>query len=239
MNMAGFIFARGGSKGCPRKNVRPLGGVPLIGRAVRAALACPRLSRVIVSTDDDEIMTVAKQFGAEAPFRRPAQLATDDAPEWLAWRHAVEHYNAHSTTGPLDVFVSVPATAPLRSPDDIDRCLDLFLNDPGRPDVVLTVTTPTSNPYFSMLRTGDDGFANLAAVPPGGPVARRQEAPEVFTVTPVAYVVRPGHILQGTRMLNDRVKTVFVSPERAVDVDTELDFAFADFLCHRQVRAAA
>jgi len=239
MNLAGFIFARGGSKGCPRKNVRPLGGIPLIGRAVNAALACDRLTSVIVSTDDEETAAVAKRFGAEVPFLRPAHLATDNAPEWLAWRHAVEHYNAHSPHGSLDVFVSVPATAPLRISADIDRCLDLFLGDPASPDVVLTVTTPTANPYFSMLRTGEDGFAHLAAVPPGGSVSRRQDAPAIYAITPVAYVVRPSHILTGDRMLNGRVKTVFVPPERAIDIDTELDFAFAEFLCGRQPRVAA
>lgn len=243
MNAVAFVFARGGSKGCPGKNVRPLGGVPLIGRAIRTAQATGRFREVIVSTDDAEIARVARSFGALTPFVRPADLAGDTSPEWLAWRHAVQFYNDHSTVGPMDLFVSVPAVAPLREPQDITGCLDLFAQHRHETDVVLTVTTPSSNPYFSMLRTDAEGLAHLAAVPPGGSVARRQDAPPVWAITPVTYVVRPDHILHGERMLAGRTRTVFVPPERAVDIDTELDFAFAEFLMARTsgttLRAAA
>ena len=82
--VVGCIFARGGSKSVPRKNIRPLAGKPLIGYAIQTALASQYIDRVIVSTDDDEIATVAKACGAEVPFMRPAELARDDSPEWLA-----------------------------------------------------------------------------------------------------------------------------------------------------------
>lgn len=86
----GAIFARGGSKGVPRKNVRMLAGKPLIAYAIEAARQCPLIDRVIVSTDDAEIADTASAYGADVPFMRPAQLATDTAAEWLAWQHAIQ-----------------------------------------------------------------------------------------------------------------------------------------------------
>src|SRR5687767_5970077 len=88
-HIVGFIFARGGSKGIPRKNIRLLGGKPLIAYSIEAARASRFIERVIVSTDDPEIAKVAQQYGAEIPFIRPAELAQDNSPEWLAWQHAV------------------------------------------------------------------------------------------------------------------------------------------------------
>ena len=89
-SVVAFVFARGGSKGLPGKNLRPLAGKPLIAHAIEHALAVPRIERVIVSTDSTDIAQVARDFGAEVPFMRPAELATDDSPEWLSWRHAVD-----------------------------------------------------------------------------------------------------------------------------------------------------
>src|SRR4051812_30459342 len=113
-----FVFARGGSKGLPRKNLQPLAGRPLVAHAIAHGLACPLIERVVVSTDDDDIARVAEAAGALVPFRRPAELASDTAPEWLAWRHAVVTYEELFGTGSIDTFVCLPATAPLRRGED-------------------------------------------------------------------------------------------------------------------------
>jgi len=239
MNICGFIFARGGSRGCPGKNIRPLGGKPLIGWAIERALASKYLERVIVSTDSPEIATAPRRYGADVPFLRPAELAGDQSPEWLAWRHAVEFYNRTSLLGPLDLFVSIPPVAPLRQTIDIDRCIEKALQEGDRPDVVFTVTDPESNPYFSMVCLDEHGNARLAATPPGGPVARRQDAPPVFTITPVCYAVKPTLILNGSSMFAGRIQTVHVPRERAIDIDTELDFEHAQFMFSRVQAIAA
>jgi bifunctional N-acetylglucosamine-1-phosphate-uridyltransferase/glucosamine-1-phosphate-acetyltransferase GlmU-like protein len=135
MEVVGFIFARGGSKGLPGKNIRPLCGKPLIAWSIEHALSVKRIARVLVSTDADEIAAVALQNGAEVPFMRPAELAGDNSPEWLAWRHALNYLR--ETTGELpDVMVSVPTTAPLRFPQDIENCLDEY--EKGDADIVIT-----------------------------------------------------------------------------------------------------
>ena len=214
----GFIFARGGSKGLPGKNIAPLGGKPLIAHAIEAARKSRTVERVVVSTDDAEIARVAAEWGADVPFMRPAELARDDTPEWLAWRHAL------SQVEPLDVFVCIPATSPLRAAADIDACVDKYLE--GGFDVVLTVTEAVRNPYFNMV-TLDDGGAARLVIPPKGPVVRRQDAPRVFDVTTVCYAARPEFIRTADGIFEGRVGAVEIPRERAADIDTPLDLEIA------------
>jgi N-acylneuraminate cytidylyltransferase len=226
MDIVAFIFARGGSKGLPGKNIRPLRGKPLIAWSIDHALAVPRISRVIVSTDSEEIAAVARAHGAEVPFMRPAELARDDSPEWLAWRHALRHLQATHHALP-QAMVSLPATAPLRVADDIDRCLDLYAR--GDSDVVITVTEAHRSPYFNMVSERADGTVGLV-IPPPAAVTRRQDAPVVFDMATVAYVARPAFVLEQSGLFEGRVRAVTIPPERAIDIDTLYDFRLAEFL---------
>ena len=183
MNIVAFIFARGGSKGLPGKNIRLLGGKPLIAWAIELALAVNRIDRVIVSTDSEEIAEISRQYGAEVPFIRPAKLARDESAEWLAWRHGLEYLK--ETTGALpEVMVSVPATAPLRLAIDIDNCLDEY--EKGAVDVVITVTDAHRSPYFNMVKTNSDGTYGLVNAQ-SLVIERRQDTPVVYDMTTVCY----------------------------------------------------
>lgn len=226
MTIVAFIFARGGSKGLPGKNIRPFAGKPLIAWAIAQAQAVSRISRVLVSTDSEEIAAVALAHGAEVPFIRPAELARDDSPEWLAWRHGLQYLQ--ETTGALpEAMVSVPTTAPLRLPIDIDHCLDEFAR--GEADVVITVTEAHRNPYFNMVKPNPDGSVGLV-IPPARGVTRRQEAPPVYDMATVAYVARPEFVLNHLGTFAGRVRAVQVPVERAIDIDTAFDFDLAEFL---------
>jgi len=125
MNCVAFVFARGGSKGLPGKNLRLLAGRPLLAWSIGHAREVGRIRRVIVSTDSEEIAAVARAHGAEVPFMRPAVLAGDRSPEWHAWRHALEFLREDEGELP-EAMVSVPTTAPLRHSSDIERCLDEY-----------------------------------------------------------------------------------------------------------------
>ncbi len=219
------IFARGGSKGLPGKNLRPLAGVPLIGHAIQAALATPQVARCVVSTDDAEIAAVSRALGAETPFIRPAELATDTAREWLAWRHAITTLRDQGT--PVGTFMSIPPTAPLRTPDDLAACLAAY--NVGDADVVITVTDAHRNPYFNMATVDDAGRATLV-IPPVEPIANRQAAPSVYDMTTVAYVADPDFVLEADSLFAGRVRAVVVPPERAIDIDTDLDFRIAELM---------
>ncbi len=226
MRAIAFIFARGGSKGLPGKNIRPLGGKPLIAWSIEHARAVPRIGRVIVSTDSEEIAAVAREFGAETPFIRTPELAQDNTPEWLAWRHALNFVRQQEGSLP-DAMVSVPATAPLRLPCDIENCLDVF--EEGQADIVVTVTDAHRSPYFNMVKVLADGTVGLV-IPPASSVARRQDAPVVFDMTTVAYIARPEFVLQRTGVFSGTVRHVHVPVERSIDIDTLLDFRIAECL---------
>ncbi|AMK11488.1 cytidylyltransferase domain-containing protein [Pseudodesulfovibrio indicus] len=224
MKRYGFIFARGGSKGVPGKNIRPLAGLPLIGHAIKAGRDSGMLDRIIVSTDDPKIAEVAEELGAEVPFLRPAELARDDTPEWLAWRHAVDMVDQ------FDLFVSLPCTAPLRIGQDVRNCIELF--ERGGCDMVVTARPAERHPSFNMVTLAEDGYAAIA-MPPGATITRRQDAPPVFDLTTVCYVTTPDFIRRRESVFQGRVKAVIVPPERALDIDTEQDFAFAQFMMER------
>ncbi|HUX91572.1 MAG TPA: acylneuraminate cytidylyltransferase family protein [Gallionellaceae bacterium] len=226
MKAIAFIFARGGSKGLPGKNIRPLGGKPLIAWSIEHALAVKRIGRVIVSTDSEEIAAVAREYGAEVPFIRPAELARDDSSEWLAWRHALNYLQEKDGALP-SVMVSVPATAPLRLPLDIENCLDEY--EKGDVDMVITVSDAHRSPYFNMVKTNVDGTVGLV-IPPQSAIVRRQDAPIVYDMATVAYVARPEFVLTHNAVFEGRVRAVNVPTERAIDIDTLLDFQIAECL---------
>lgn len=228
-----FIFARGGSKGVPRKNIRPLAGRPMIAYAIETALQSKLIDRVVVSTDDAEIADVAKSWGAEVPFMRPAILASDDAPEWLSWQHAIRALQEEDSAFRLGLFVSVPVTSPLRAVEDLDAVIRAF--DPATTDAVISIRAAQRNPYFNMVRIDPDGYARIVIAPEAGPT-RRQSAPVVFDMTTVAYVAAPEYVLTSPSFFQGRIRAVEIPVERAMDIDSELDMEIAEFLMQRQHR---
>ena len=226
MKAIAFIFARGGSKGLPGKNIRHLGGKPLIAWSIELALAVNRIERVIVSTDSEEIAAVAREYSAEVPFIRPAELARDNSPEWMAWRHALNYFR--ESTGALpEVMVSIPATAPLRHALDIENCLDEY--EKGDAEMVITVTEAHRSPYFNMVKANLDGTVGLVN-PSQSTIARRQDAPVVYDMATVCYVANPEFVMTHNATFEGRVKAVQVPVERAIDIDTLLDFQIAECL---------
>jgi len=226
MKTVAFIFARGGSKGLPGKNIRPIGGKPMIAWAIEQALAVERIERVIVSTDSYEIATISKQYGAEVPFIRPEQLATDSSPELLSWRHALQYLKEDTGSLP-EIMVSLPATAPLRSIIDINNCLDEYEKDLS--DIVITVTDSHRSPYFNMVSQNSDGTYGLVC-PPTSVINRRQDAPVVYDMATVCYVVNSEYIMSHDSIFDGQVRAVHVPIHRAIDVDTLLDFQVAEVL---------
>lgn len=223
-----FIFARRGSKGVPGKNIKLLGGKPLIAHSIELALKCPSIAKVIVSTDSPEIAEVAKKYGAEVPFLRPAHLAEDNSSEWLAWRHAVTEVQKAET---FNYFISLPATSPFRSVEDVDNALSLLKED--KVDFVISASPSERNPWFNMIKLGETGFVELVNIP-ATPIVRRQDAPKVWDVTTVVYATTPEYILTHSKIFEGNVKFVEVPKERALDIDTPYDFMLAEFLYSNQ-----
>lgn len=226
------VFARSGSKGLPGKNLQALGGKPLVAWAIEHAASVSRIGRIVVSTDSEDIAAVAREHGAETPFMRPPELAQDDTPEWLAWRHALSYLKESEGSLPR-CMVSLPPTAPLRIAADIDLCLDA--HESSGADAVVTVTEPHRNPYFNMVKQNEDG--GIEVVIPSG-VSRRQDCPAVYDMATVAYVVNTGFVLSRDGLFDGRVHAVQVPRERAIDIDTALDLQLAECLLSRRGAAA-
>jgi N-acylneuraminate cytidylyltransferase len=185
------------------------------------------IDRVAVSTDDEEIAAIARRYGAEVPFLRPAELASDTASEFLAWKHALSSFA--EVGSPVGVFVSIPTTSPLRDVEDVDRCIRAL---DARTDLVLTVTPARRHPMFNMVTIDGDGLIHLAMTS-SKPIQRRQDVFPIYDVCTVAYAARPEFVLASDGLLSGRTRAVEVPLERSLDIDTELEFQFAEFLAGR------
>jgi len=217
-----FVFARGGSKGLPKKNILPIGGLPMLAHGIKMARQLKQVDHVYISTDCEQIAEIGRLYGAEV-IQRPSYLASDSAPEWQAWQHAVSYVT--KKIGPFDRFLSLPATAPLRSSDDVLRCLNALQDGV---DMVITMSPSTRSPWFNMVVADDS--QKISLISGDGSLIRRQDAQKCFDMTTVAYVARPDFIINSSSLWDGTVVGVEVPRKRAIDIDDEFDYAVARFL---------
>lgn len=218
------IPARGGSKGLPGKNIMMLAGKPLIAHTIGHALASRYIDRTIVSTDDGEIARAAVANGAEVPFRRPSELASDYSGTMEVLAHAVEEMETgHGYS--FEILVLLHATAPLRRPGDIDNCIDLLAEKGARN--VFSVTRAQRNPYFNMVETKPDGKVGLVR---SGSFTTRQDAPPVYEMNSSIYVWW-NERFKKERSIFSGGSVIYEMPrERSIDIDDCLDFRMAEML---------
>lgn len=225
--MFGVIPARGGSKGLPRKNLKKLGGLSLMGHAIASARESSRLDRVIVSTEDPEIAEEARRRGAEVPFVRPAPLASDEAGMAPVLRHAVEWLATSAGTRP-ELIVTLQPTSPFRTGADIDRTVQKVL-DTGA-DSAQTVIEACYHPFFMKTLDGD---RTVPLFPDGYTYVRRQDAPPVFQPSSMVYVTRYAVLMNQGRILGHDNRAVITPFEASVNIDTEWDFLLAELILAR------
>lgn len=219
-----FIFARGGSKGVPHKNIFPVAEKPLIAHSIESALSSNTVGHVVVSTDDDQIAKTAKAYGADV-LKRPAELSSDTAAETLAWRHAIESFPEHF--GPSgQPFISLPATSPLRAPEDIDNAVQRYTKDDC--DMVFGITPSHRNPYLNMVTVDANGHIHIAI--PGSDAVRRQDVPDMYDITTCVYVGNPAYILRCKKLMEGRIGYVIIPAERALDIDNYYDMHLAELM---------
>jgi CMP-N,N'-diacetyllegionaminic acid synthase len=235
MRVLGLVPARGGSKGVPRKNVRPLGGRPLLHWTAEAALAATRLSRVVLTTDDPEIAEVGGAGGLEVPFLRPAELARDETPTLPVVQHALRMLEAAGDR--FDAVCLLQPTSPFRTPQDIDACVALLAA--GDADAVVTVLRVPAehNPHWVYFR-GGDGALRLATGE-AEPIPRRQALPPAFHRDGSVYVTRRDVVLDGHSLYGGRVLGYETDAARSVNVDDLDDWARAEAMLAAFRRPAA
>lgn len=217
-----FIFARGGSKGVKDKNIRVIGGKPLIAHTILSAFKSKYIDNVIVSTDSSKIANVAKEYGAKV-LARPDHLAADDTPEILAWRHAIDK-NKEVLRG--QNFISLPATSPLRAPEDIDNAIETFYAK--KCDILFGITDAHRNPYLNMVYIAENDLLKIAIE--GSTAVRRQDVPKMYDITTCIYVASLGHVQNCARLIDGNVGYVKIPEHRSIDIDTEYDLHCADLM---------
>ena len=221
------ICCRGGSKGVPGKNIRELKGKPLIAYTIEAAKGSKLIDDIIVSTDDENIAETARNWGASVPFMRPAHLASDTSSKWPVFIHAVEEYE-RLTGRNVDYLVDLDVTVPLKTSQDIDTAIQTALDNINA-DVVITGYEPERNPYFNMMEIKEDGYAEIVKKTER-PIVRRQDAPTVCSLTPAAYVLKKSALYNFSHWSEAKCKIQMIPRERAIDIDTEIDFMMVEFL---------
>lgn len=233
MNILLTIAARGGSKGVKNKNIRNLRGKPLIAHSIEQAKRWGKAKAVVVSTDSDEIAGVARQYGADVPFARPAELATDTANKIEVLRHALVESEKHYGMK-FDAVLDLDATAPIRTIEDIDNIVRLF--EERKPDCAFSVVKSRKNPYFNMVETEPDGTVSVCKKVTAHP-DRRQDAPSVYSMNTSLYVYKRDFLVdEGNKLPYDKKTIVYEMPEiSAVDIDSELDLKYIEFLVNEGV----
>ena len=220
----GVIPARGGSKGLPGKNLKRLGRYSLVGQAIASTRESTRLSRVVVSTDDPAIAEEARRLGAEVPFVRPADLASDEAGMVPVLQHAVRWLEERAGIRP-DLVVTLQPTSPFRTGADIDRTIEKVIETGA--DSAQTITEASYHPFFMKTLAGD---RTVPLFPDGHKFVRRQDAPAVYQPSGAVYVTRRDLLMEQGRVLGDDNRGIVSDFASSVNIDTEFDFMMAELL---------
>ena len=227
--MLAIIPARGGSKGLPGKNIRLLAGKPLIAHSIAAALASRSITRVICSTDSEEIAEVALQAGAEVPFLRPSELAADDSLAIDNYIYTVDRLSEEGAA-PIEEYCVLLPTAPLRNAADIDGAVAIF-RDKAADSVISYYPAPHPVQWYRYI---DDNGVLQSFFDDGGRLANRQSEKAAYLPNGAIYLFRHS-ILKSTRLYyTDRTYPYLMPADRSVDIDTLADFEYAEFLLGKQ-----
>ncbi len=227
------ILARGGSKGVPGKNIRPLLGKPLIAYTIEQAWESGLFQAVAVSSDSDDILATARDHGVDHIIRRPAEMADDTAGKYPGIRHCVLEVE-EATGARFDCIVDLDPTSPLRSVDDILGAVALWQENGGQ-GTVITGAPARRSPYFNLVERDAGGFVRLVK-PPEGTIQRRQDAPECWDMNASIYVYNRDRFVADPGLF-DELTDIFVMPEeRSVDIDSPLDFKLVELLMAERMK---
>lgn len=228
-NVLALIPARGGSKGLPDKNILPLAGHPLIAYSIQAALDSPGITRVIVSTDSPEIAEVARRYGAEVPFLRPAEYAQDHSLDLDVFIHALFWLQENEGYTP-ELVVQLRPTSPIRYVDDMENCIQKLIQHPEADS--LRVVTPSFHTPYKMWRLDEAGtYLNPLLTLENTPDSYnqpRQSLPTVYWQIGTLDVIRPRAILEKGSMSGEQILAYVVSQEQAIDIDDLASFQRAE-----------
>ena len=224
------IFARGGSKGVPNKNLRIVAGKSLLQRAVEHALSIKDVTDVYCSTDSSQIADEALKHGALVPWLRPSELAQDTSKEWDSWCHLVKWLNTKEIYP--SYLVTVPTVSPLRSSEDLNACVDLALS--SKADVVMAVSEANRNPWFNIVTINQETKQVRLVNEPKTKIYNRQAAPVVYDVSTVTFVIKCEFLLKSSSIYDGETRALVLPRSHCIDIDTEDDIEYADYLLKKR-----
>ena len=224
------IFARGGSKGVPNKNLRIVAGKSLLQRAVEHALSIKNVTDVYCSTDSSQIADEALRHGALVPWLRPSELAQDTSKEWDSWCHLVKWLNTKEIYPTY--LVTVPTVSPLRSLEDLNACVDLALS--SKADVVMAVSEANRNPWFNIVTINQETKQVRLVNEPKTKIYNRQAAPVVYDVSTVTFVIKCEFLLKSSSIYDGETRALVLPRSHCIDIDTEDDIEYADYLLKKR-----
>lgn len=229
-----IIPARGGSKGIQRKNLVDIAGLPLVVHSIRHALASKRITRVVVSTDDQEIARVAREAGAEVPFYRPPELAEDHVLDWPVFEHAIEYLESTERYSP-ELIVHLRPTAPYRKPEWVDACVDLLEANPVA-DSVRSVSLVEQHPYRVFRIDAATGLLDpvMKHEHPEPYLLRRQDLPAMYLYNCVIDVTRYTTVRGKRSMTGRNIYPFMMDANDVLDIDTPRDLEFARFVMEKR-----
>jgi hypothetical protein len=231
INVLGLLAARGGSKGIPGKNIRPLCGRPLLAWAAQSIIQAPSINRSICSTDDESIALAARECGLEVPFIRPDILATDTASIVDVIQHALD--SVDSVTEPFTHILLVQATTPTVTTQDVEEAIALLHNK--KTDTVITGFPSKAN-HPALMFTLDDNSEVSWLLDNNNYTKRRQDFPEVFVRTGLLYLVSAKVLKERNTIYGDHIHTLIVDENRAFTIDEEADFLRAEYLMSNKAK---
>jgi CMP-N-acetylneuraminic acid synthetase len=224
-NVIGVITARGGSKSIPGKNIAPLAGKPLIAWTIETALQSPVLDRLIVSTDDEDIASVARQWGAEVPFLRPSELAQDQTAHLPVMVHAVEFLEKDMGSRPQYVLLLQP-TSPFRTVDDIHNAIELAYEKDA--DSVISICETFAHPYLSKSVTPDGKLQDFVPKPEG--YLARQKLPPVYVLNGAIYLFSCDMLVEQGVFYTENTYAYVMPQERSLDINNAWDLYLAELI---------
>jgi len=228
MNIVCFIFARGGSQGLKNKNIKSLNGKPLIAYSIEKAKKINLISDIIVSTDSKKIEKISKFYGAKVPFTRPKALSTNNSPEILSWKHAVQHYEKQYQKK-IDIFISLPTTAPLVKSKSVKDALKLFIKKKTKIDLLLSITETNHFPQFNMVYSYKHNLVDL--LDKRKSVFNRQKIKNIFNITTGFYISTPEYIKKCNNYIFKGIISGYkIKKSESIDIDDIYDFKFAEYL---------
>jgi CMP-N-acetylneuraminic acid synthetase len=219
------ICARKGSKRVENKNLRNLMGKPLIVHTIETAKKWGKADRIIVSTDSEEIAEISKEYGAEVPFMRPAELAKDTAPKLPVIKHVVEYLKKEEDEE-FDLVVDLDPTSPLRTVEDIDNAYNIMIDK--KPVNLFSVCSARKSPYFNMVELDENEHAHLSKELKN-PIFRMQDTPIVYEMNASIYIYWTQKLLEMENVITESSMIYEMPSERSIDIDSEVDFKMVEF----------